>query len=84
MKVLTFLFLLSTSTWASEPRLGLLDIEKTINSSSVVSGVCTARTCFIVPREGVTSQDYQDEVSFIKKHLNGLGVGVRHGVFRSK
>lgn len=84
MKVLTFLLLVSTSTWALEPRLGIRDIEKTINSSSVVKGKCIARLCALAPREGVTSQEYQDEVSFIKKHLNGLGVEVINGVFRSK
>ena len=76
MKILTLCFLMLTSTWAFGS--GIHEVERIINLSSTLQGVCASRICFVAPRSGVSSQEYQDEVAFVKKHLNGLGVKLRY------
>jgi hypothetical protein len=76
MKILTLCFLMLTSTWAFGG--DIRDIERILNLSSVVSGICQDTRCVIIPKRGVSSQEYRDEVAFIKKHLDPMGVELRY------
>lgn len=69
------LLLLIFSLYIPASKAGISDIEIIINEKShVVTGKCESRTCVLYPREGTTLQEFKDEVSYIRSHLNGMGV----------
>ena len=67
------LFLLANVVHAS----GMEELERVVNQSPIVLARCQNRECQLSPVAGSTVQDFRDEVTFVKKHLNGLGVRVR-------
>lgn len=88
MKNLTFLFILAFSITLS-PAYGqsFRELEIIINQSSMLSAKCAPRTCTLSPRQGVSSQNFDLEVFWMKRHLDELGVTLkedRNGLPRQK
>jgi hypothetical protein len=78
MKSLTLLFTLVLSTnFCPAHAQSFRELELIINQSSILSATCEPRTCTLSPRKGVSVQAYKSEVSFVKKHLDGLGVKLK-------
>jgi hypothetical protein len=70
------LFLLNLSL--REPSPDMQSLERIIDASPLVHSTCDARVCIVAPVDGNrASQEYRDELQFLRSHLNGMGVELK-------